>query len=114
MYLRPGGQVPAEGRNASRQAGGFDLHGTTFFEVRAHRPDRLPQSHACVPALPHKSRRDWNLQRCEREVFLVNSALGQIIANPVRIEFLERLQRSDAQFLRLDPAKHFLRLEEAL
>src|SRR6266699_1219225 len=55
FHLRSGCQVTAEGRNAACQAGRFNIQGTAFFEVDAHRPDGLSQPHARVPPLPHKS-----------------------------------------------------------
>src|SRR5580698_1246410 len=67
-----------------------------------------------MAALAHEFRVGLDGNRCERQILAVEAALRQERYCPNGIEPSERLDRGDAQFLRLNPAEEFFSFDDAL
>src|SRR5207245_8775436 len=109
-----GSEVTADGGEAAAQAGGLNLQPATFFEIQANGANGLLQPDALVPTLANEARLRGNLERRKHQVFFADAALGQELAHPFGIQFLEGLHRGDAQFMRITPAEHFFGFYDAL
>ncbi len=114
MNLGARREVAVDGGDTSSKAGSLNLHPAILFEIHAECGYRLVQTHARVASLAHKLAVGNNLERRKREVFLFQAALGQEFADPFGVELFKRLQRSDAQLLRVNPPKHFFRFHNSL
>src|ERR1700685_2684444 len=114
LHGRARREVAADFRDAAGEAGGFDLQGARLFEVGADSELRFREAHALVAALADEFGVGLEGERREREIFAVETALRQESNGPTGIEPSERLDRGDAQLLRLLPAEKFFGFDDAL
>ena len=105
--------VPVKRRDSAGKARRLDFKTAILFQICADGYNRLAQTHAGVAPLADKFAVCGYVQRRQRQVGLVEAAVGAILGGKFRAQFFERLQSSDAQFLWVLPTKHFARLENA-
>src|SRR5262245_16943802 len=96
--------VTIDRRDAAGKAGGLDFKAAILFEVRADRGHRLTQTNARMATLPHEFAVVRHVQRSQRQISLIKSAVRFIFRSQFRIELFERLQSGDSDFLWMLPA----------
>src|SRR5713226_10193621 len=88
LHRRARRQVAIDAGDAASEAGGADFHAAVFLEVDTQGDHRLVETNASVAALADELAIRGNFQRCQGQVGLGQTTLGQKLASPSRIELL--------------------------